>query len=51
MAEHQALSVHRGIDYDVELDTTDASPAEAAQPLVVYLSERDLSERDGVGST
>ncbi len=41
MAEQQALAVHRGIDYDVEVDTTDASPAEAACPVLRLLRSRE----------
>jgi chloramphenicol 3-O phosphotransferase len=38
MAAQQALAVHRGIDYDVEVDTTRASPAESAAALVRLLN-------------
>ena len=34
MARRQASAVHQGIDYDVEVDTTDAKPAEAASRIL-----------------
>jgi chloramphenicol 3-O phosphotransferase len=41
MAEQQALAVHRGIVYDLEVDTTHLSPTEAARPVVDLLCSRD----------
>lgn len=40
MAGQQALAVHRGIDYDIEVDTTHASPAEAVRPILRCLRDR-----------
>jgi chloramphenicol 3-O phosphotransferase len=40
MAEQQALAVHRGIDYDVEVDTTHASAAQAVRPVLRCLHDR-----------
>lgn len=41
MAGRQALAVHRGIDYDLEVDTTRASPAQAARPVLELLRSRN----------
>jgi chloramphenicol 3-O phosphotransferase len=43
MARHQALAVHRGIRYDVEVDTTDTRAARAAQLIAQALEERKAS--------
>lgn len=39
MAEQQAHLVHRGISYDVEVDTTRLSPAEAVLPILDHLKK------------
>jgi chloramphenicol 3-O phosphotransferase len=44
MARGQAESVHRGISYDVEVDTTHSTPAEAAAIVVAALREQGWDE-------
>ncbi len=40
MAEQQALLVHEGIAYDVEVDTTHLLPADAARPILDHLRQK-----------
>lgn len=40
MAQQQALLVHQGIEYDIEVDTTHLSTTAAARPIVECLRER-----------
>ena len=38
MAESQALIVHKGVDYDVTVDTSDSTPEECAETIISSLS-------------
>jgi chloramphenicol 3-O phosphotransferase len=37
MAEAQAILVHRGVTYDVEVDTTHAEPLECARVIASHV--------------
>lgn len=41
MAELQATSVHQGITYDLEIDTSRGTPAELARELASHISRRE----------
>jgi chloramphenicol 3-O phosphotransferase len=38
MASHQAVVVHAGVSYDLEVDTTSASPAECAELIAQHVN-------------
>jgi len=47
MARRQAETVHRGIAYDLEVDTTHATPAQAAAIVVAAVRDRGMDAADG----
>ena len=47
MARRQAETVHRGIAYDLEVDTTHATPAQAAAIVVAAVRNRGMDAVDG----
>ena len=41
LARHQAERVHRGVEYDVVVDTSDTAPDECAAAIVAWLTDHD----------
>ena len=41
MARHQAERVHRGVEYDVVVDTSETAPEECAAAIVAWLTDHD----------
>jgi chloramphenicol 3-O-phosphotransferase len=41
MARHQAERVHRGVEYDVVVDTSETTPDECAAAIAGWLTEHD----------
>ena len=41
MARHQAERVHRGVEYDVVVDTSETAPDECAAAIVAWLADHD----------
>jgi chloramphenicol 3-O phosphotransferase len=49
MAASQAVRVHQGIQYDLEVDTTTATPDQCARAIAAHLSGSASPPREGTG--
>ena len=49
MAQRQAMSVHSGMRYDFEVDTTNRTAEDCAHDIACWLSDRGLGGEGGSG--